>query len=327
MSRDLVRVSAPSRLHFGLLRFAQAEGPSYGGLGMMIDRPRVVVRLQPADRWQAVGPLADRALVYAKQALAAWPHRSVHALELQISAAAPPHCGLGTGTQLALAVAVGLRKVCGQPQAELGELVAVVRRGQRSAVGSHGFFRGGLLWETGRLAEETLGRLARRVVMPDAWRVVLITPLHDHGLYGDQEVQAFEQLPPVSPEVTQRLKELAESEILPAADRADLPRFGESVFQYGRLAGSCFAAIQGGPYASPRIARTIDRLRCLGVAGVGQSSWGPTVFALVADDNAAAALIDRLKSCPECADCRLSLAAPDNQGARVEKITIPEIAR
>jgi len=315
-----VRITAPSRLHFGLLRFAQAEGPSYGGLGMMIDRPCLQVELQPASQWKAAGPRADRALLHAKLALQTWPHPTIHALEICVRTAPPPHSGLGTGTQLALAIATGVREACcQQPPIELDELVRVMKRGLRSAIGSHGFQQGGLLWETGHMPNEPLGRLARRITIPDPWRVVLIAPPHNHGLHGNQEAIAFRRLPPISPEITHQLQNLTENKILPAAGNADLPSFGESVFQYGRLAGSCFATVQGGPYASPLIAKAIDRLRSLGITGVGQSSWGPTVFAFVADDHAADALIDRLKSLTEFADSRVSVAAPDNHGARVEK--------
>ena len=58
-----VRITTPSRLHFGLLRFSQESGPSYGGLGMMIDRPRVEVELSAADEWSVSGPYGERALV------------------------------------------------------------------------------------------------------------------------------------------------------------------------------------------------------------------------------------------------------------------------
>jgi hypothetical protein len=64
-----VTISTPSRLHFGLLRFEQAEGPSFGGLGMMIAEPRCVVRLITSNEWRASGPDANRAVAFAKQSL------------------------------------------------------------------------------------------------------------------------------------------------------------------------------------------------------------------------------------------------------------------
>jgi len=64
----------------------------------------------------------------------------------------------------------------------------------------------------------------------------------------------------------------------------EFERFGDSVYRYGHQAGMCFAARQGGPFASPRIGALVSTIRGLGVRGVGQSSWGPTVFALLPNE-------------------------------------------
>ena len=49
--------------------------------------------------------------------------------------------------------------------------------------------------------------------------------------------------------------------MLPALDRADCAAFGEAVYRFGRLAGECFAAVQGGPFANREIGRLIDAIR------------------------------------------------------------------
>jgi predicted sugar kinase len=40
-----------------------------------------------------------------------------------------------------------------------------------------------------------------------------------------------------------------------------------------------FASVQGGSYNGLEVASTIATLQAMGVQGVGQSSWGPGVFA------------------------------------------------
>ena len=59
-------------------------------------------------------------------------------------------------------------------------------------------------------------------------------------------------------------------------------------------------------------------MRELGVRGVGQSSWGPTLFAFAADENSAADLIDRLAALEEFADAQIACTPPNNGGARIE---------
>src|SRR5262249_56077258 len=70
---------------------------------------------------------------------------------------------------------------------------------------------------------------------------------------------------------------------------------GGGVQEFNGRAGEPFAAAQGGPYASSEIADLIAEVRRAGVRGVGQSSWGPTVFAVVGDGDSALSLVLRFR--------------------------------
>jgi beta-ribofuranosylaminobenzene 5'-phosphate synthase len=323
-----VTISTPSRLHFGLLRFEQAEGPSFGGLGMMIAEPRCVVRLITSNEWRASGPDANRAVASAKQSLdfiatqgaagqrpAGAAQETTPAFHIEILESIPAHHGLGSGTQLALAVAAGVRSLGSLPEASAEDLAAMVGRGRRSAVGCHGFLHGGLLYERGSYPDEPLGRLAKRVDVPATWRVILVAASQSAGLSGEHERSAFDQLPPVPESTTARLEQLAASAILPAAERDDVDAFGEALFEYGRLAGECFASVQSGPYASAEIAACVKMLRTLGAHGVGQSSWGPTVFAVVENQSRAEQLVAQMRTIPAWRDHSMQITSADNHGA------------
>ena len=84
------------------------------------------------------------------------------------------------------------------------------------------------------------------------------------------------------------------------------------------MAGLCFAANQGGPYFTPQLARLVEEIRELGVRGVGQSSWGPTLFALLPDEAAAQRFIERMSS-TAAQQLDLTIAAPTKRGARIQK--------
>jgi len=323
-----VTISTPSRLHFGLLRFEQAAGPSFGGLGMMIAEPRCVVRLTSSNEWRASGPDADRAVASAKRALdfiatqgaagqrpAGAAQLPPQAFQIEILESIPAHHGLGNGTQLALAIAAGVRSLCGLSDADAEEPAAMAGRGRRSAIGCHGFLRGGLLYELGSYPDEPLGHLAKRVETPNAWRVVLVTAAQSAGLSGEHELNAFGRLPPVPAATTARLEQLAASAILPAAEHGDVDAFGEALFEYGRLAGKCFSSVQGGPYASAEIAACVETLRGLGALGVGQSSWGPTVFAIVENQSRAEQLVSQMRAIPAWRDHSMQITSADNHGA------------
>lgn len=288
----------------------------------MIAKPRTTVRMAATSEWQATGADSDRAILFARQALKELSLRSdesypPQAIQIAVEESIPSHQGLGSGTQLALAVAAGVRTLCRLPAASAEELASLVGRGRRSAIGCHGFTHGGLLYELGSFAEEPLGRLAKRVAIPPSWRLVLVAASRSAGLSGDHEASAFSRLPPVPEATTARLEQLAESAILPAAERCDIDAFGEALFEYGRLAGECFAIVQGGPYSSAEIAACVATLRELGARGVGQSSWGPTVFAIVDDQAHAEGLVSRLRAMPAWAEHSMGITSADNNGAQI----------
>jgi predicted sugar kinase len=153
-----------------------------------------------------------------------------------------------------------------------------VGRGQRSAVGTYGFRDGGLIVEDGKTTQESLGVLRERVALPRSWRVVLVRLAGISGLAGDEEVSAFATLPPLPDDLTATLRCELHDRLLPAARKGDFATFAESVYRYGYAAGECFAANQGGPFLTASIAEFVSFCRQTGVHGVGQSSWGPTVF-------------------------------------------------
>jgi beta-RFAP synthase len=236
----------------------------------------------------------------------------------EINARTPSdHIGLGVGTQLGLAVAAGLRRFLKLPELDITSLAVDVGRGTRSAVGTHGFQHGGLIVDAGHSPGQPVGTLVRRVEIPSPWRFVLILPAGERGLAGPDEADAFARLPPVPEQVTGELWRIVEEELLPAIQRSDCGAFGDAAYRFGRRAGECFAAVQGGPFASREIARLIEMIRDFGVPGVGQSSWGPTVFAICSSDAQAQELQRWLNAHMEPSERKVRVAIPCNHGAVV----------
>lgn len=317
MNFPSVVVTAPSRLHFGLLSFGNRDARQYGGVGLMIDQPALRLRATPARQWRAAGPACDRVDEFARRFCQSIGLAALPACELTVETAPPAHCGLGSGTQLGLAVAAALERVCDLPVADTTELARRVGRGERSAIGVHGFFRGGLLVEAGKLRPDEISPLVARVALPETWRVALLRPRQGCGLSGEEERRAFDRLPATSPETTARLCDEVLRHLLPAAREGDFGEFSQSIYRYGRMAGSCFAAVQAGrEFATLETAQLVAQLRQQGVAGVGQSSWGPTVFAFCEIQ----AQGQRLVRDYAAAGYETTLTALNQRGATVETI-------
>ena len=116
MSR--IRIITPSRLHFGLFGWGPDTPRQFGGVGLMVDDPGLEIIVEPSERWEATGPLADRALSLAHdvaERLAPEGHET-GPMRIRIVRAPDAHVGLGVGTQLSLAVARALTALVGLPQ-------------------------------------------------------------------------------------------------------------------------------------------------------------------------------------------------------------------
>jgi beta-RFAP synthase len=216
-----------------------------------------------------------------------------------------------------LAIAAGLNAFHGRSWTNAAELAAQVERGLRSSVGIYGFQHGGIIIEKGKLPHEAVAPLAARDEIPDQWRVVLVTPTSRSGLCGGEEQRAFNSITPVANEVTDTLWREVESEMIPSLRSRDFDGFSDSVYRFGRAAGMCFAPVQGGPYNGPQLTEIVTTARRLGVTGVGQSSWGPTIFCFVRDEPSALDFVERMRRELSAIEANYTVARPANCGARL----------
>jgi beta-RFAP synthase len=283
--RGNVFIEAPARLHFGVLDLRGALGRRFGGLGAAVPSPSLLLEAAPGDRLSAHGPDAERALAFAERFLA--HHRLSGGARLTVHRAIPTHSGLGSGTQLGLAVARALAELHRLPT-DAGGLAQAVGRGRRSAIGTWTFALGGFIVEGGRRAgADEIAPLLARFVVPASWRCVVAVPAGSPGLSGDAEAVAFERLPPPAEREVERVAHLVLMQLLPALVEADLGGFGAALTEIQRITGAWFAPEQGGVFAPGPSETLVRRMAEWGAAGVGQSSWGPAVYGLTGDQEEA----------------------------------------
>jgi len=308
-----VRVEAPARLHMGMLD-ASGDGPRrFGGLGVAVSRPAVVVEASTSDELTVEGPDAERALAVAQRcrdALDLGTGARVRVLE-----AIPAHAGLGSGTKLALAVAAALSALAGQSP-EPAAMARTVGRDARSAVGLWTFALGGFVVEGGvRRGSAQPAPLLTRHAMPDEWRCVLAIPAAEPGLSGGSEEAAFTDLRP-DPARSAEIAQLVLTALLPALVERDLVEFGAALSRVQRLVGDSFAPAQGGTF-HPQSGPLVDALLRFGARGAGQSSWGPAVYGLVGSEEHGR-VVARALEAELGAGGRVEVVRFDNHGARVE---------
>jgi beta-RFAP synthase len=292
---DSVTVETAARLHFGLLDLRGSSGRRYGGIGAAAPGISVRVSVERARSIEAEGDDAARAAEFARRFVA---HFGIQGgARIVIERAIPSHAGLGSGTQLALAIAQGLAEIYGI-EGSAPAFTRAVGRGRRSAVGTWTFAGGGFVVEGGhRLddADATPPLIARRQ-FPEQWRCVVAIPDARAGVSGDAEARAFATLPPPNAGEVDRVATLVLLRMLPALVEDDIVAFGSALTEVQVINGHWFAAAQGGTFAPGPSTMLIDRMREWGAAGVGQSSWGPAVYAVVDGDDLANDLADRARA-------------------------------
>jgi beta-RFAP synthase len=308
-----VRVRAPARLHLGMLDVAGGRARRFGGLGVAVASPAVVVEAAPAAELSAEGPDCERALRVAARCAREWGVSS--GAHIRVVEAIPPHVGLGSGTKLGLAVAQALASLHDRAPAP-AELARAAGRGARSAVGLWTFVLGGFVVEGGvRRGAEAPSPLLARHPVPADWRCVLAIPDSRPGLSGPAEEEAFGALD-TSREVMAPISQLVLTSLLPALVEQDLMEFGAALTHVQRLVGETFASVQGGPY-HPQSGELIEAFLRFGAAGAGQSSWGPAAYGVVGSDTAARRLATQMGDVLG-GQGRVVSVRFDNNGARME---------
>lgn len=303
-----------ARLHFGFFD-PSGKGPRpFGSFGLALDRPRTKLTLRRKAEFSVRGEESGRAEHYLHSLAKA--HGLSGAYALDIEEAVPPHAGLGSGTQLALAVGLALAALEGLP-IDLKDIAARLGRGRRSGLGIGTFESGGVVVDGGP-GPDALPPILCRLPFPAEWRVLLIFDPGAAGIHGADEVAAFASLPEFPIEKTAELCRRVLLGALPALAESDFAAFSAEVDNLQDIMGTYFADLQGGRYTSPAVAKALAWLKSLGITGLGQSSWGPTGFAFVASEAGGQALMAQAQARPELTGLRFELAQGCNEGARLK---------
>jgi len=316
-----VRVAAPARLHLGFLDPAATLGRRFGSLGIVVDGFDTVVEAAEArsDHFEAVRG-SETALARAVEHVHALraATRCTAPLRLSLRAAPPMHAGLGSGTQLALAVGTAFSRLFGLAL-DTEALARLLGRGARSGVGIAGFDRGGLLLDGGPRADGAPAALLSRLALPAPWRVILALDPRVRGLSGADERAALAGLPPLPHAVSAEICHEVLMRVLPGAAGGEFTAFAAGVTRVQEVLGAHFAPAQGGrAFASAAVEGLLRWIAGQASAGIGQSSWGPAGFAFLPCERSAHELLATARAAgvvDPALDVRL--VRPRNHGALV----------
>lgn len=272
-----VTVTTSARLHMGFFDLTGSVGHRFGGLGLTIDAPCTQVQISESKNLIIEAKNSENVTNVVEKLIKSF--NFPRSFSVQILQNIPEHAGLGSGTQMALAIGTGLNRLF-TLNLSTAQIAAAAMRGKRSGIGIGAFVQGGFLLDAGKHSDkqgDKIPTITARYAFPDSWRVLLALDAAHTGVHGTEELAAFQALKPVP----SSLRTMLEEHMLPALQRSDLLAFGAQMQQLQAYNGDYFAPIQGGRYASKDVAQALDWLQCNGACCVGQSSWGPTGFAIL----------------------------------------------
>lgn len=318
-SKAHVFVNAFARLHMGFLDLNGQSGRRFGSLGVGLDAPDTLVEVAIGGgvfnnrEPSYIAKYKDKLLAYIQKEQ---PEISLPEVSIKVHREIPRHFGLGSGTQMALAIGEGFNQLLKLKMTPV-QIAKVTGRGQRSGIGVATFVDGGLVLDDGRHAATLVPEVIEQHAFPEAWRILLIFDHQHTGVHGDEEREAFASLPDASLEATKAISRQVMTHALPAIESQDLGAFGEVVKALQTYTGDYFAPAQGGRYASNSVAMVLNSLAENGVGCVGQSSWGPTGFAVFENQAVAQEHLQRLQIAFENEGLTYRLCAARNKGACV----------
>jgi len=292
MGDSSIMVSAPARLHLGLVKTSEKPGttePRFIAAGLSLASPKMEMEVTLRFDGSPSRDPVSRGATAVLRSLDLKGHVYTRSLT-----PLPIHQGFGSGTRMALAAAAGALRLAGK-RIDILPMTRLSGRGGRSAMGAVLFAQGGV-------AADMEGRILRAAA-PGEWRVVLISPVVNDmmmaGIHGPAEDGIIQGIRPCSPRVRNSIEDEAVAGLIGGTVNKDFVWFENAVASIQSAAARQFGKLQGGA-ASTESGRVILRkLRKEGIKACGQSSWGPTLFAITATADHAKELENWLAQMPQ----------------------------
>ncbi|UOY10275.1 hypothetical protein [Methanonatronarchaeum sp. AMET6-2] len=290
-----VLVSTPSRLHFGFLNLNKQK--NLGGIGLTIQQPRNKLTIKKTEKTK----IKNGNTQIKNKTHQIVSHLDLPGLEVEVDSYIPPHKGFGSGTQTTLALLTATKKLY-KPNLDIEKVAEDLGRFKYSRVGLNAHRHGGFILEMGQKNKTYIENF------PENWKVLIATP-KGKGEHGNKETKSIQEILPIKG-YSERVSTEILTKMIPALGN-DLNTFGESLNKVQREMGRAFKEIQDGTYSTPEGQKLVQELRQYTPA-VGQSSWGPTIYAVLTEDFGEA-----IETAKKIVD-NVFITKPDNKGAIIK---------
>lgn len=332
-----IRITTPCRIHLSLIDENGYTGRVDGGIGLMLDRPNVIFEAtNNAEEFkiEAHKYYRESIEVINEQASKIFKAFNINNknFHFNLKRYFPSHVGLGSKTQLSLAIAVAITKLKNVNDTSLKNLTRLVNRGGTSGIGWRGFEKGGFIVDAGhefgkgkeketflpssasKKANPALTIL--RYPIPEHWRFVLVIPNVKKGAYGDEEISIFQSHAPIPKVEVNEVSHQILMKIVPGIIKEDLECFGAGL---KRIQSIGFKKIEIS-LQHEIVKKTLAFFEEYGVKAYGMSSFGPSVIGIVGSDEEANKLLKAVQMHLNGNGGHIYLCKPNNCGAKIELV-------
>jgi len=322
-----VYVRTPSRLHFSLIDMNGQLGRIDGSLGLALNYPNVAIQASKSEEIAVRGE--ERASVEKLASVLLRHFKIPFGAQIEVKNTIPKHVGLGSNTQLSLAVASALSKIYGIRKTTR-ELAIIMKRGGTSGIGVAAFEKGGLILDAGHsfgrdgekqtflpssASKAQPAPVLVRYAFPEDWLFVIAIPHIHRGVHGEEEIRVFKERCPIDAAYVGKACRIVLMKLLPALLERNIENFGSGLTE---LQDAGFASATK-DLMHPVVRRCIQFMLKKGAYGAGQSSFGPSTFGLVQGEDEAEKLRDLVADfLEETSEGDVFYTSANNRGARIK---------
>jgi len=322
-----VYVRTPSRLHFLLIDMNGQLGRVDGSLGLALNYPNVAIEASKSEEIAVRGE--ERSFVEKLASVFLKHFKIPSGAQIEVKSTIPKHVGLGSNTQLSLAVASALSKMYGIKKTTR-ELAIIMKRGGTSGIGVAAFEKGGLILDGGHsfgkdgekqfflpssASKAKPAPVLVRYAFPEDWFFVIAIPHIHRGVHGEEEIRVFKERCPINAAYVGKACRIVLMKLLPALLERSIENFGSGLTE---LQDAGFASATK-DLMHPVVRRCVRFMLKKGAYGAGQSSFGPSTFGLVQGEDEAGKLTDLVADfLEETSGGDVFYSSANNRGATIK---------
>ncbi len=280
-----MKIRTPSRIHITLIDLNGEIGRIDGGVGLALEEPYVFIKAKESEDVVVKGESEN--LKRYKTVAEKFRDEFRGGIEIEILRDFKSHVGLGSGTQISLAVGKAFTELNGI-EMSVREIAEFVGRGGTSGIGVAAFEFGGFIVDGGHSVKEKNtfmpssfskakpAPILARYDFPE-WDVYVFIP-ESKGFFGKREVDLFKKNTPLKIEEVRELCHIILMKLMPSVVEEDLEEFARAVYRIQYIGFKRAEISQYGDL----IYKIIEEAKDYGA--VGMSSTGPSVYFIGEDD-------------------------------------------